>query len=90
MVSETETDFAIPSDASLITRVTALVLDVDRCARYIDVEEILPPLLAGTKCFKAHFLASGTNNISHLAVVFDAETGETVATYAGVSLFGGS
>jgi hypothetical protein len=86
----TETDFAITDDASLIARVKALVFDLDRCARYIDVEEICPPLLAGTKCFKAHYLSSGNNNISHLAVVFDAKTGEAVATYAGVTLWGGS
>ena len=78
----------LPIDEELVTRVRQLVYDFDNCARYIDVEEMVPATLPGTRWYKARWLSAGNHNLAHLIVVFDSSTGETVATYAGASLFG--
>jgi hypothetical protein len=78
----------VPIEEELIARVRQLVYDFDNCARYIDVEKMVPPTLRGTRWMKARWISAGNHNLAHLIVVFDADTGETVATYAGASLFG--
>jgi hypothetical protein len=74
---------AIGDDAAIVK---ALILECEPCARYLHVTAI-PARLPGTRWYSGRFL-SANGNLGHVIVVMDALTGEIVATYAGVSLFG--